>query len=61
MSPQKKAHGKGATVSCLIKFLHPSQQVSKPREWAEVGRVLDDLPGGQEDQLQRPTGNCRET
>ena len=37
------------------------QQVSKPREWAEVGRVLDDSSGGQEDQLQRPTGNCRET
>ena len=30
---------------------HP-QQVSKPREWAEVGRVLDDSPGGQEDQPQ---------
>ena len=39
---------------------HP-QQVSKPREWAEVGRVLDDSPGGHEDQLQRPTGNCCET
>ena len=39
---------------------HP-QQVSKPREWAEVGRVLDNSPGGQEDQPQRPTGNCHET
>ena len=37
------------------------QQVSKPKEWAEVGRVLDNLPGGQEDQPQRPTGNCCET
>ena len=37
------------------------QQVSKPREWAEVGRVLDNSPGGQEDQPQRPTGNCCET
>ena len=37
------------------------QQVSKPREWGGVGRVLDNLPGGQEDQLQRPTGTCHET
>ena len=27
MSPWKKAHGKGATVSCLIKFLHLSQLI----------------------------------
>ena len=27
MSPTKKTHGKGATVSCLIKFIHPSQLI----------------------------------
>ena len=27
MSPRKKTHGKGGTVSCLIKFLHPSQLI----------------------------------
>ena len=27
MSPRKKTHGEGGTVSCLIKFLHPSQLI----------------------------------
>ena len=27
MAPQKKTHGVGATVSCLIKFLHPSELI----------------------------------
>ena len=29
MAPRRKNHGKGAEVSCLIKFLHPSELIMK--------------------------------
>ena len=29
MAPQRKNHGQGAQVSCLIKFLHPSELIRK--------------------------------
>ena len=29
MTPQRKNHGKGMEVSCLIKFLHPSELIRK--------------------------------
>ena len=29
MAPQRKNHGKGVEVSCLIKFLHPSELIRK--------------------------------
>ena len=41
MSPRKKAHGKGATVSCLIKFLHPSQLIRNTYPNPENGQRLE--------------------
>ena len=41
MSPRKKAHGKGATVSCLIKFLHLSQLICNKYPNPENGEGLE--------------------
>ena len=41
MSPQKKAHGKGATVSSLIKFLHLSQLIHNKYPNPENGQRLE--------------------
>ena len=42
MSPTKKTHGKGATISCLIKFIHPSQLIRNKYLNPASGKRLED-------------------
>ena len=41
MSPTKKTHGKGATVSCLIKFIHPSKLIRNKNPNPASGQRLE--------------------
>ena len=41
MAPRKKTHGVGATVSCLIKFLHPSELIRNKFPNPVIGQRLD--------------------
>ena len=50
MSPTKKTHGKGATISCLIKFIHHSQLIKN--------KYLD--PASEADQQEGSACNCHE-
>ena len=42
MSPTKKTHGKGATISCLINFIHASQLIRNKYLNPASGQRLED-------------------